>query len=61
MQSRSHSRFFAPLLGASVTIAVSAVLGTASFNAQAWAIAGSGVSFAEAYSLVPRNLLYLPL
>ena len=54
-------RFSPSLLGASASIAFGAVSGTALFNLIAWLTAGSGISFAEAYSAVPHNRFYLPL
>src|SRR5882672_9043824 len=51
--------FFPSLLGASCSIAFSAVSGTALFNFLAWLKAGSGLSFSEAYSAVPANSFYI--
>ena len=58
MQANTPYSFFPSLLGASASIAFAAVSGTATFNALAWLAAGPGVSFAQAYSLVPQNPFY---
>jgi hypothetical protein len=52
---------FPAFLGASVSIAIATVFGTAIFNATTWLSSGAGTTFAQASDAVSRSVVFVLL
>jgi hypothetical protein len=61
MRPSNSFSLFSALLGASVSVTIATVFGTAIFNGMVWFTVGTGTPFDQAYAAAPQHPLYFVL